>query len=67
MVQIFKRWYEGKTKIHHFDQDENAGIYVFPFVYVERHWTAQAARWLTAFCLRHWQFIIGTIIAIVLA
>ena len=68
MIQIFKRWYHGKPVIEHFD-DLNAdststGCYVFPLVYTEYHWTAQAARHLTKFYLRNWQFIVGTAVTI---
>lgn len=66
MIHIFKRWYEGKTEIQYFDDQDNEikGIYVLPLIYTEYHWTAQAARQLTAFYLRNWQFIVGTIISI---
>ena len=69
MIQIFNRWYEGKTEIHYFDDqdNENTDGYVLPLVSTEYHWTAQAARQLTDFWMRHWQFLIATIISIIVA
>lgn len=69
MVQIFKRWYHGKTDIQHFDDlnADSTGSYVLPFIYTEYHWTAQGARHLTDFYLRNWQFIIGTAVTIGIA
>ena len=67
MLQIFNRWYEGRTEIHYFDDlnNKNADSYVFPLVYTKLHWTAHVARQLTDFWMRHWQFLITTIISIV--
>lgn len=66
MIQIFKRWYEGKTEIQYFDElnDDNTGTYVWPLVYIEYRWTAQAARQLPNFFRRKWEFIIGTLISV---
>jgi hypothetical protein len=66
MIQIFNRWYHGKPVTQHFDNlnADSTGCYVFPSVYTEYHWTAQAARHLTDFYLSNWKFIVGVAIAV---
>lgn len=63
MIAFLKRWYHGKTDIQHFDElNQEPGIFVFPMVYVEYHWSAQLARKLHNFYLHNWEFIWGNII-----
>ena len=56
--QKIKHWWDGEFKTW---EGEN----VFGF-YTERHWTSEKAHKLWEFYLRNWQWIIGTIIAIIL-
>lgn len=63
MWNHIKRWYKGKVTVHHFDNDKNSTVTIFPLIRVDYHWTAKIARYLVAFYLRHWQWILSTFIA----
>lgn len=64
MLERFKRWYNGETKIREFDNDPNSSIVILPAVYTDYHWSAKVARSLVAFYLKHWQWLWGTAIAL---
>lgn len=54
-------WYDGKFMPYENNPDD-------PVVFIggayERHWTANVTRALTKFWLNHWQWTIGTFLAI---
>jgi len=62
MFRRIKRWYEGDWIA--WENDPNDSIIVIGGNY-ERHWTAEIARLLVSFYLKHWQWCWGTIIALV--
>ena len=66
MIDFLKNWYNGKTEIQHFDElnQESSGIYLLPSISTEYHWTARATRMLVNFVIRHFQFILTTVIAL---
>lgn len=53
-----RRWWDGETKPY--DTPGVIGLYT------ERHWTSQAAHTGWDFYRKNWQWIIGTIVAIIL-
>jgi hypothetical protein len=55
-------WYQGKSHAHH--NDPNSQVVIFGWWY-ERHWTSRTAHVLAEFWLAHWQWVIGTSIAVV--
>lgn len=65
MFRRIKRWYEGETKLHEFENDPNSSVLIMPLVYVEHHWSAKIARAVVGFYLRHWQWLWSTMIAVV--
>lgn len=56
--QKIKSWWDGEIKSY-----DTPGVVGF---YTERHWTSNNAHAILDFYLRNWQWIIGTIIAIIL-
>lgn len=58
---IVKRWYQGKFVPH--ENEPNSPVVFLGWNY-ERHWTAKTARVLVEFYLAHWQWLIGTVIAV---
>ncbi len=64
MINIFTRWFNGKTQIEEFENDPNSSVWISPRIYTEYHWTAKVARVLTGFYLRNWQWVWGTAIAL---
>lgn len=55
-------WYEGKYVPY--ENDARSSIFIVGGCY-ERHWTALAARKLVGFWFAHWQWTIGTVLALV--
>jgi hypothetical protein len=49
-------WYEGELKV--WDSPNTIGFNM------ERHWTAEVARTLVEFYLKHWQWLWGTVIGV---
>lgn len=60
-----KNWYEGEGKFQTFENDPDSNIFIAPIIYTDFHWTAKIARILVKFYLRNWQWLWGTVIAIV--
>ena len=56
-----RSWYDGRPISH--DDPPRSSVVLIGFAY-RRHWTAAVARSLVSFWLRHWQWIIGTVIAV---
>jgi hypothetical protein len=54
-------WYEGTFVPYENDPDD---LVVFIGGAYRRHWTAKIARAITQFWLDHWQWAIGTVLAI---
>lgn len=65
MLKPIKQWYQGKTVVHEFESNPVEGIYVYPLVYQEYHWSAKAVRTIVGFCREHWQWLIGTVLAVI--
>ncbi|WP_124706218.1 hypothetical protein [Sulfuriferula multivorans] len=59
-----KRWYDGESKLHVFENDPASLIAIMPLPYTKYHWSAKIARAIVGFYLRHWQWVWSTIIAI---
>lgn len=57
MIEKLQRWYDGEFKVW-----ETPGLLGFDH---KLHWTARIARALATFWLAHWQWTIGTSLAIV--
>lgn len=58
-----KKWYNGETKSTGFE--EGNGYVVFPIWFTEYHWTAKALRSSVSFYLKHWQWVWGTVLAVI--
>lgn len=56
MVNILKRWYEGKFVIMEFANDPDSCIIILPGVRREYHWTARLARSVVRFYILNWQW-----------
>ncbi|MCK3776685.1 hypothetical protein MZK49_08060 [Ensifer sesbaniae] len=54
-------WYEGKYVSY--ENDPHSRVFIVGGYY-ERHWTARVARTLVEFWLAHWQWTIGTMLAL---
>jgi hypothetical protein len=59
---IIGRWYEGKLVPVEREPNSRSAVRLLHY---ERHWTARVARVLVKFYLKNWQWLIGTIIAVV--
>lgn len=55
------KWYQGEFIPHEGDPYDSVIIIGGKY---QRHWTANAARVLVRFWLNHWQWAIGTMLAI---
>lgn len=62
MRHLIQKWYDGKTITQEFDEDNT---YIYPYVYQERHWTANLAHWLADISISDWKWIIGTPLTII--
>ncbi|MBZ9820297.1 hypothetical protein [Mesorhizobium sp. CA4] len=60
--QRISGWYQGKYVPP--QNDHSSGIIILMGSY-ERHWTARLAQVLADFWLAHWQWTIGTTLAII--
>ena len=56
-----RQWYRGKFIP---ENNLNSDVIIVVDGFHKRHWTAHFARTLVTFWLKHWQWIIGTAIAI---
>jgi len=65
MLSRIKRWYSGESKSHEFENDPDSSLVIIPMPYTEYHWSAKIARAIVGFYLRHWQWVITTVIAII--
>ncbi|NKL22547.1 hypothetical protein [Rhizobium leguminosarum] len=54
-------WYEGQYVPY---ENDRRNHFIIVGGYYERHWTARAARRVVEFWFAHWQWTIGTIIAL---
>lgn len=52
----FSKWWRGEFKTY-----DTPGVFGF---YMERHWTATAARSVVSFYMKHWQWVWSTLIAL---
>jgi len=59
-----KHWYQREVKMITFEDDPDGMVFIAPLVYTKYHWTAKIARGFVGFYLRHWQWLLGTAIAI---
>jgi hypothetical protein len=59
--EIIENWYEGEFVP--FQNEPNDPVFIMGGRY-RRHWTAQAARVLVKFWQNHWQWTVGTMLAI---
>jgi len=59
-----RSWYQG-TYVE--PQNDPRSMFVFMTGTYRRHWTARCARVFVEFYLRHWQWVWGTIVALVAA
>jgi hypothetical protein len=59
-MKWLRNWYEGTWTQPH----NPANSYLVFGPYQEHHWTAQIVRSVVGFCQRHWQWIVGTAIAL---
>ena len=59
--KLIENWYEGE--FIPYENDPYDSVVIIGGTY-KRHWTARIARTLVKFWLNHWQWIIGTAIAI---
>ena len=64
MFSRIKRWYDGESKMHVFDNDPDSSCVILPYVYTQYHWSAKIARAIVGFYFRHWQWVWSTIIAV---
>lgn len=64
MLRQIKRWYQGETKLHEFENDPNSSVWFAPYPYTDHHWSAKVVRALVAFYLRNWQWVWATTIAV---
>lgn len=62
MFHKIKNWYEGVWVPR--ENDPNSYVFFIGGNY-ERHWTAEIARTLVSFYLKHWQWCWATVIALV--
>ncbi|OCJ38021.1 hypothetical protein A6U91_07475 [Agrobacterium tumefaciens] len=58
-LETVRRWYRGA----YVPPDEHPGIFMLG--YHKRHWTAELLHTIVEFYLKHWQWVIATVIAIV--
>jgi hypothetical protein len=64
MIEYFKNWYRGK----YFPPENNPGSYVkFLAGHYEQPFVARILSRLFTFWLKNWQFIVGTLVAVILA
>jgi len=56
-----ENWYEGEFV--HYEDDPHDSVVVIGGIY-KRHWTSSVARMLARFWINHWQWTIGTVLAI---
>ncbi|MDP9559948.1 UNVERIFIED_ORG: hypothetical protein J2740_001118 [Rhizobium nepotum] len=62
LKEILADWYQGKYVPY--ENDPRSSVFIVGGGY-ERHWTALAARKLVEFWFTHWQWTIGTVLALV--
>ena len=62
ILQKLKEWYRGRYIPP--ENDPNSGLFFIQGDY-DRPWVARAADLLIRFWLEHWQWIIGTVLAII--
>jgi hypothetical protein len=55
------KWYEGEFIPH--KNDPYDSVFVFGGTY-KRHWTANVAQMAVKFWINHWQWTIGTVLAV---
>lgn len=63
MLNKIIEWYNGKDVITKYD-NEGHSVIIMPSIHTEYHWTAKCAREVVKFYLNHWQWVIGTVLAI---
>lgn len=61
LMKQVRDWYEGKYVP--FENDPHSGVFIVGGRY-ERHWTARGARMIVEFWSAHWQWTIGTVLAL---
>jgi hypothetical protein len=61
MRDVIENWYEGEFVPY--ENDSNDAVVFIGGTY-KRHWTAKVVRTLMRFWLNHWQWTIGTALAI---
>jgi hypothetical protein len=64
VLSRIKRWYDGESKWHEFENNTDRSLVIMPMPYTEYHWSAKIARAIVGFYLRHWQWVWSTIIAL---
>ena len=57
-----RKWYNGDFIL---PEIERGDILIIPGGYIKRHWTAEAAHILVAFWLKHWKFLIITMLSVI--
>lgn len=63
MFEKIKKWWNGKDS---YDDDRNSSLkFIMPLN--QKHWTSKLAHRLVEFYIKYWQFIWGSIIAIICA
>ena len=60
-LRAVRSWYDGRPTPY--DNPPGSSVVLLGVSY-QRHWSALVARALVAFWLRHWQWIMGTMIAV---
>lgn len=61
MLRRLADWYRGTPVVQ--DRSSDSDLAIVGVTY-RRHWTAETARALVGFWMRHWRWIIGTAIAV---
>lgn len=65
MFDKISEWYNGKEVITEYD-NEDQSVIILPSIHTEYHWSAKCVRAVIQFFCKHWQWIIGTIVAAVI-
>ena len=61
LIDRIEKWYEGEFVPH--ENEPHVAIVIIGGTY-KRHWTAKTVRTVLRFWLNHWQWTIGTLLAV---
>lgn len=62
MREFFRKWWDGE---HIPFKNNPNSAFIFVGGTDKRHWTADLARWLVAFYLREWKWVLGSVAAVI--